>query len=51
MYKIVTDINIDSCTPDPRDCPNSNYLYPPAGHVISGNLNVIPGAVCPRDRS
>ena len=23
---------------------NSNYLYPPAGHVITGNLNVIPDA-------
>ena len=23
---------------------NSNYLYPSAGHVITGNLNVIPDA-------
>ena len=40
--KIVTDINIDSNTPDSWDCQNANYLYPPAGHVITGNLNVIP---------
>ena len=40
--KNVTDINIDSNTPDSSDCQNSNYLYPPAGHVITGNLNVIP---------
>ena len=26
------------------DCQNSNYLYPPAGHVITGYLNVIPGS-------
>ena len=42
--KIVTDINIDSNTPDSLDCQNSNYLYPSAGHVITGNLNVIPDA-------
>ena len=39
---IVTDFNIDSNTPDCCDCQNSNYLYLPAGHVITGNLNVIP---------
>ena len=40
--KIVTDIAIDFNTPDSWDCQNSNYLYPSAGHVITGNLNVIP---------
>ena len=29
--KIVTDINIDSNTPDSRECQNSNYLYPLKG--------------------
>ena len=42
--KIVTDINIYSNTPDSLVCQNSNYLYPSAGHVIKGNLNVIPDA-------
>ena len=42
--KIVTDIDIDSNTPDSRDCQNSNHLYPSAGHVITGNLNVISDA-------
>ena len=42
--KIVTDIDIDSNTPDSYDCQNSNYLYLSAGHVITGNLNVIPDA-------
>ena len=37
-------MNIGSNTPDSWDCQNSNYLYPPAGHVITGNLNVIPDA-------
>ena len=40
--KIVTDININSNTPDSCDCQNSNYLYPPAGHVITDYLNVNP---------
>ena len=40
--KIVTGINIDSNTPDSRDCQNSNYLYSPEKHVITGNLDVIP---------
>ena len=31
-------------TPDSGDCRDSNYLYPPAGHVITDNLYVIPGA-------
>ena len=40
--KIVNDIDKDSITPASRDCQISNYLYPSAGHVITGNLNVIP---------
>ena len=40
-------MNIDSNIPDSWDCQNSNYLYSPAGHVITGNLNVIPDSrVC-----
>ena len=47
LIKIVTDINIDSNTPDSGDCKTSDYLYPSAGHVITGNPNVIPDArVC-----
>ena len=42
--KILTDIDIDSNTPDSWDCQNSNYLYPSAGHVITGNVKVIPDA-------
>ena len=42
--RIVNDIDIESNTPASWDCQNSNYLYPSAGHVIAGNLNVIPDA-------
>ena len=42
--KIVTDNNIDSNTPDSCDFQYSNYLYPPAGYVVTGNLNAIPDA-------
>ena len=42
--KIANDIDTESNTPASRDCQNSNYLYPSAGHVIKGNLNVIPDA-------
>ena len=42
--KIVNDLDIDSNTPASLDCKNSNYLYPSAGHVITGSLNVIPDA-------
>ena len=45
--KIVSDIDIDSYTPDSLDCQNSNYLYLSAGHVITSNLNVIPDARVP----
>ena len=38
LNKSVTDINIDSNTPDSKLLM---YLYPPAGHVITGNLNVM----------
>ena len=42
--KIVNDSDINSNTPASWDCKNSNYLYPSAGHAITGNLNVIPDA-------
>ena len=42
--KFVNDIDIDSNTPAYWDCQNSNYLYPSAGHVNTGNLSVISDA-------
>ena len=43
LNSIVIDIKVDSNIPHSWDFKNSNYLYPPAGHVITGNnQNVIP---------
>ena len=42
--KIVNDLDIDSSAPASWDCKDSNYLYPSAGRVITGGLNVIPDA-------
>ena len=43
----IINFNKNFNTPDSWDCQNSNDLYPSAGHVIVGNLNVIPDArVC-----
>ena len=41
---IVNDLDIDSNTPASCDCQNSNYIYPSAGYVITGSLNVISDA-------
>ena len=38
LKKIFTDMN----TPNSWDCQNYIYSYPPAGHVMTGNLKVIP---------
>ena len=35
-------MDIDFNTPDSWACQNSIYSYPPTGHVITGNINVIP---------
>ena len=40
----ITNYFINSETPIICYEYNSKYLYPPAGHVIIGNLNVIPDA-------
>ena len=40
--KIITDMDKDSNTSNSWDCRNSIYSYPPAGHVITGNLNSNP---------
>ena len=45
--KVVAGVDIDSNTPDSWGCRGSGCLCPSAGHVITGNLNVIPDArVC-----
>lgn len=39
--KIVADLNIDSSTPTACNCKNSKFCYLPAGHVITGNFDII----------
>ena len=39
--KHVSDLDIETCTPDFLDYKDSKYVYPTAGHVITGNLKII----------
>ena len=39
--KLVAELDIDTKTPDSRDCKNSKFCYEPAGHIITGNLKII----------
>ena len=39
--KIVSDLNIKTSTPTQCDCSTSRFCYGPAGHIITGNLDVI----------
>ena len=38
----MSDLDIDAYTPDSRECKDSNFIYPSAGHVVAGNLKIIP---------
>ena len=40
--KLVSDLDIDTSTPDAWDCKDSVYCYPTADHIITGNLKIIP---------
>ena len=40
--KLVSDLDIETCSPDSWNCKDSKYVYPAAGHVITGNLKIIP---------
>ena len=39
--KLVSDLDIDTSTPDTWDCKDSVYCYPTAGHIITDNLKII----------
>ena len=39
--KVVRDLNIDTNSPDSCDCSSSKFCYAPAGHVITGNFDII----------
>ena len=37
----MSDLDIDANIPDSRECKDSKFIYPSAGHVVTGNLKVI----------
>ena len=39
--KIVADLNINENIPDACDCASSKFCYAPAGHIITGNFDII----------
>ena len=39
--KLVSDLDIETCTPDSCACKDSKYVYPAAGHVITDNLKIL----------
>ena len=39
--KLVSDLDIHANTPESWDCKDSKFIYPAAGHVITGNLKII----------
>ena len=38
----MSDLDIDAYSPDSRECKDSKFIYPSAGHVVTGNLKIIP---------
>ena len=38
----MSDLDIYAYTPSSLDCKDSKFIYPSAGHVITGNLKIIP---------
>ena len=42
--KLVSDIDIDANTPDSWESKYSKFIYPSVGHVVTGNLKIIPAS-------
>ena len=42
VNKLVSDLDIYANTPNSRECKDSKFIYPSAGHIITGNLKIIP---------
>ena len=42
--KLVSDLDIDTNTPETKDSKDLMYCYPVAAHIITGNLKIIPGS-------
>ena len=39
--KLVSDLDIHANSPESWDCKDSNFIYPAAGHIMTGNLKII----------
>ena len=39
--KLVSDLDIETNSPDSWDCKDSKFCYQPAGHIVTGNLKII----------
>ena len=39
--KLVSDLDIHANTPESRDCKDAKFMYPLAGHIMTGNLKII----------
>ena len=39
--KLVSDLDIHATTPETWDCKDSKFVYPAAGHIMTGNLKII----------
>ena len=39
--KLVSDLDIETSSPDSWECKDSKFCYQPAGHIITGNLKII----------
>ena len=39
--KLVSDLDIETSSPDSWDCKYSKFCYQPAGHIVTGNLKII----------
>ena len=39
--KLVSDLHIETSSPNSGDCKDSKFCYQPAGHIVTGYLNII----------
>ena len=39
--KLVSDLDIHANTPESWDCKDSKFIYPAAGHIVTGDLKII----------
>ena len=39
--KLVSDLDVHANTPESWDCKDSKFMYPAAGHIMTGNLKII----------